>query len=283
MNQVFISVVIPLYNKEKSIQRTIESVLRQSYPFFELIIVNDGSTDQSLANAQKLKDWRIRIINKSNGGVSSARNLGIKESRYGWITFLDGDDVWTSDHLEVLVDLMGRYPKMKFFSTSWTNDYIPENVRQKDYVVEDFFAESFNRALVWSSVVMCNRECFNSVGEFNERLTNGEDIEMWCRIARKYRLVKSEKVTAVYNLDTENRASNKKRILQKCFESCLPFTTTTNRYEILFYSKILAKAILYYARNIQLASVCNLFFLYRCYYTFCAFRLILKRDLHFGK
>lgn len=275
-----ISIVVPLYNKECSIKKTIESVLQQTYPFFELLIVNDGSTDRSLSCVQGFADERIRIINKPNGGVSSARNLGIKRSRFDWIAFLDGDDEWTKDHLEVLVDLICRYSGMRFFSTSWTNGKRQKNVQYKDYIIDDFFACSFARALVWSSVVMCNKECFNRVGGFNEQLTNGEDIELWCRIAKKYKLVKSERITAVYNLDTENRASNKKRVLQKCFESCLPFSTAAGKKEILFYSKILALAILYYIRNLQVRNVCYLFFKYR-HYVFYAIRLILKRELYY--
>lgn len=97
MNDIAFSIVIPLYNKEKSITTTINSVLNQTCGDFELIIVNDGSTDTSLEIVQSIKDERIRIINQKNGGVSSARNQGIIEAKFDWIAFLDADDLWEKD------------------------------------------------------------------------------------------------------------------------------------------------------------------------------------------
>jgi len=88
------SVVIPLYNKERSVKNTIESVLNQTFQDFEVIVVNDGSTDNSLEVVKSFNDERIRIINQKNSGVSSARNRGIKEAKYEWIAFLDADDLW---------------------------------------------------------------------------------------------------------------------------------------------------------------------------------------------
>src|SRR5690554_3129002 len=95
-----ITVIIPLYNKERSILKTVSSVLTQSFTEFELLIVNDGSTDNSLQMVSSLKDPRLRIINKENGGVSSARNTGIKEATNEWIALLDADDLWKEDHLK---------------------------------------------------------------------------------------------------------------------------------------------------------------------------------------
>src|SRR5574344_1434815 len=100
-----ISVVIPLYNKERYIERAIRSVLNQSFQDFEIIVVNDGSTDQSVTIVKDINDSRIRIINQKNGGVSSARNKGISEAKYAIVAFLDADDVWKENHLEVIVEL----------------------------------------------------------------------------------------------------------------------------------------------------------------------------------
>src|SRR5690554_5521626 len=94
------SVVIPLYNKELSISNTIQSVLDQTFQNFEIVIVNDGSTDNSVKEVEKFDDKRIRLIHQENQGVSAARNRGIKEARYEWIAFLDGDDLWEKEHLE---------------------------------------------------------------------------------------------------------------------------------------------------------------------------------------
>lgn len=89
-----ISVVIPLYNKDKQIAKTLYSVLKQTYPNFEVIVVNDGSTDNSLSEVSKISDSRIRLICQENKGVSAARNRGIQEAKSDYIAFLDADDEW---------------------------------------------------------------------------------------------------------------------------------------------------------------------------------------------
>lgn len=95
-----ISVVIPLYNKEKQIANTLHSVLRQTFQNFEIVVVNDGSTDNSVQEVEKVNDIRIRIVHQNNAGVSAARNKGIEEARYDIIAFLDADDEWKAEYLE---------------------------------------------------------------------------------------------------------------------------------------------------------------------------------------
>lgn len=114
-----ISIIIPLYNKEQYIRQTLESVFNQTYQEFEIVIVDDGSTDGSLDVVRQVGDPRIRIVCKENGGVSSARNLGIKEARYDYLAFLDADDLWMPDHLEVIARLMEKYPQCGLFGTSY--------------------------------------------------------------------------------------------------------------------------------------------------------------------
>ena len=104
-----ISVIIPLYNKEGQIYETIMSVLRQTFPFFELIIVDDGSTDNSALIVKSISDSRIRYIYKQNGGVSSARNYGVKVATSDWIIFLDADDILFSCCLQTLSSARDKY------------------------------------------------------------------------------------------------------------------------------------------------------------------------------
>ena len=104
-----ISVVIPLYNKEKTIARAIHSVLNQTYKHFEVIIVNDGSIDNSLNIVQSIPDHRIKIITKKNGGVSSARNTGIKAATCSCIAFLDSDDMWLPWHLQTICRMINEH------------------------------------------------------------------------------------------------------------------------------------------------------------------------------
>ena len=103
-----VSIIVPVYNSEKFLSNCIESILAQSYKDFELIIVNDGSTDKSCEVCNSFKDRRIRYFNQANKGVSAARNKGIKESRGDFITFVDSDDSLSEDYLSVLVNLQDK-------------------------------------------------------------------------------------------------------------------------------------------------------------------------------
>ena len=114
-----ISVVIPLYNKEKQIKRTLQSILAQTFQDFEIVIVNDGSIDNSIIEVEKVKDSRIRLIHQKNAGVSAARNKGIEEAKYELIAFLDADDEWKSKYLEVQYNLYRKYPECDIFACNY--------------------------------------------------------------------------------------------------------------------------------------------------------------------
>jgi glycosyltransferase involved in cell wall biosynthesis len=110
------SVVIPLYNKAHTIERTLTSVLTQTYPEFEVIIVNDGSTDNGIEVIRNLtSDTRIRIIEQNNQGVSAARNKGVAAAKYDYIAFLDGDDDWLPAYLEKMKETIALYPKFGMY------------------------------------------------------------------------------------------------------------------------------------------------------------------------
>jgi glycosyltransferase involved in cell wall biosynthesis len=207
------SVIIPLYNKEKSIYSTIESVLNQTYPNFELIIVNDGSTDQSLEAAKSFNDSRIKIFNKSNGGVSSARNMGIDKSQKQFIIFLDADDLWLPFCLEEFCKLIFEFPDAEIFCTNY--NMTGKNLLGSDrrYYVNDYyyalsyFMAKWSISLMITGCVAIIRNLFNEVGYFNQNITHGEDIDMWERLSKKFNIAKSEKITTIYRTETENRAS----------------------------------------------------------------------------
>lgn len=114
-----ISVVIPLYNKEQSIASTLQSVLKQTYQDFEIVIVNDGSTDHSVEKVAKVTDPRIRLIHQKNAGVSAARNRGIEEAGGEYIAFLDADDEWKSNYLKIQYKLTQKYPECCVFACNY--------------------------------------------------------------------------------------------------------------------------------------------------------------------
>lgn len=254
------SVVIPLYNKELSVRNTINSVLDQTFKEFEIVIVNDGSTDNSLEIVQQFKDDRIRIIDKPNGGVSSARNRGIKEAKYEWITFLDADDLWEDNHLQILNDMIADYCQYKVFCTSYikSNQKLPQTQNNNVVVIEDYFKEAIQHHFFWTSVTCIHNTVFQDVGDFNIHLNRGEDLELWTRIGRKYIFVQSKVVTAIYRVDAENRSDNNlklkyTRIYNYNFNSC------ESENEYLYYKKAIVLNLRNFIKKMKITSFFKLY------------------------
>ena len=116
-----ISVVVPLYNKEKSVRTTLESIRAQSYKEWECIVVDDGSTDKSreVAEQFKIEDFRFKILSQENAGVSAARNAGIIAAKGEYIAFLDADDIWAPNYLETLAALINDFPDAGLYSLGY--------------------------------------------------------------------------------------------------------------------------------------------------------------------
>ena len=220
------SVVIPSYNKRNTLRECVESVLNQSYSDFEILIVDDGSTDDSLEVARGINDARVRLIEKENGGVSSARNLGIKMSKNPWIAFLDGDDVWDKNHLQTIVDLAKSEPLAMVFSTSFERFSSKESIEEKflsfkrdfnHYLVEDLFESWLRRkGVICSSSAVVHKSCFAKVGMFNQNLVRGEDTDLWIRLFKNFTIARTDVVTALYRLDSvDGNASLRKNSVRR--------------------------------------------------------------------
>lgn len=205
------TVVIPLYNKELSIENTINSVLNQTYQDFEIIVVNDGSTDNGARIIEGINDDRILLIHQENQGVSAARNLGIKAANKKWIAFLDGDDLWQVNHLEEITKMMAMFPNEKVYVTSFEysdkRKMFKHSRKSPIFKIDNYFKEAIKEELMWTSIVVVNKECFKKVGGFNLDLNRGEDLDLWARLAREYSVIKSSIVTAVYRIEAENRSN----------------------------------------------------------------------------
>ena len=205
------TVVIPLYNKELSIKNTIYSVLNQTYQDFEIVVVNDGSTDHSAGIVEAINDDRIRLIHQQNRGVSAARNCGIKEASNEWIAFLDGDDLWEVNHLEEITKMMNIFPNEKIYVTSFEysdgRKMFRHPRKESIFRIDSYFKEAIKESLMWTSIVVANRECFSKVGCFNTNLNRGEDLDLWARLAQEYKIIKSTMITAIYRIEAENRSS----------------------------------------------------------------------------
>ncbi len=218
--QVFFSVIIPLYNKEKDIENTLKSVLCQTYTNFEIVIVNDGSTDNSASVVQSVFDDRIRLYEHQNNGVSQCRNIAVEKSKGNYIVFLDADDYWYPNHLEQLFKLIKTFPNGKWFATAYELQHnaqlvLPMKCPVMRYgsnwcgEIEDFFANSLVDCMAWTSAVCMSRDFFCELGGFNERYNSGEDIELWIRAALKSNLIFSNNITSRYVLTATNRLTLK--------------------------------------------------------------------------
>lgn len=193
------SIVMPLFNKEKEVSRAILSVLSQTMQDFELLVINDGSTDRGRELVRTIKDPRIRIIDKENTGVSSARNIGIQEARASLIAFLDADDEWEPDYLETIMILFHKYPHCDVFAANYSyrraNGYLrktvirglPDNFKEGE--IDDYFAiAAKSDPPLWTSAVVVSKKAIMTIGGFFQGVTAGEDLLTWARLALKYKI-----------------------------------------------------------------------------------------------
>jgi len=182
------SVVIPLYNKALRVKNTIQSVLDQTYEDFEIIIVNDGSTDKSLDIVKSIEDPRIRIIDKPNGGVSSARNRGIKEAKYEWICFLDADDLWSSNHLAEYYRVICKKKQINWIISSYRKVYNKkkniEIIHKKSGHLDNVFDELLLGLSIHTSTVCLRKKLFVTYPDllFTEGINRTEDREVWYKL-----------------------------------------------------------------------------------------------------
>jgi len=185
---MLISVVIPLFNKAEHILRAVNSVLNQTHQDFELIIVDDGSTDGSAGIVRSVSDQRIRLFSQPNGGVSAARNTGVKQAQADWVAFLDADDEYKPNFLKQVVDFLDRH-EQEDLSMVGANYYIEElSCAAFDPTMEsgiyDYFQLFGNqRCPNHSSTTVVNRRKFFEVQGFPEGVRQFEDWILWLKLA----------------------------------------------------------------------------------------------------
>jgi glycosyltransferase involved in cell wall biosynthesis len=201
------SIVISLYNKANYIENTLKSVLNQTFADYEIIVINDGSTDDSVRKVLGFNDSRIQLYNQENQGASAARNLGIEKAKYEYIAFLDADDLWKINHLEILNALIQNFPNAGIFASRYElifnngkNDIPNFKGISADYegLIPDYFKTSLPYPIATSSSIVIPKRVFEKTGYFKPTISSGQDVDMWIRIASKYPVAISNKVTASY-------------------------------------------------------------------------------------
>lgn len=219
---VKISIVIPLYNKEQYIKRALCSVYNQTVQDFEVIVVDDGSTDRGAEVVKSFYDARFRLISQENAGVSVARNRGINESKSELIAFLDADDEWTQDFLETILRLRENYPCAGIYATPMKNEFIDSMLQKLDEKIRKLVPEEGlllnyfkiykeGNAIFGASSVAIPRKVFLEIGGFQAGIWWGEDVDMWGRIALKYPIAYSSQVCAIYYQNVVNSAVERKK------------------------------------------------------------------------
>lgn len=235
------SVIIPLYNKEHTIANTLTTVLKQTYSEYEIIIVNDGSTDNSVnIIKQNFNDTRIRIINQSNAGVSAARNRGIQEAKGKWISFLDADDEWLPTYLETvskvtddcdedLIILTGRFQQN--FKTKVRSCNIP--IKYQNKISEIRFFENphvfvhISATTIKASVLQKN---FKQWGSFIEGQKSNEDFTFLFKVALHIKTIYIGKPLSIYNGGVENQATSTLKKQKKLDDFILFQNNVINEY-----------------------------------------------------
>ena len=210
-----ISAVIPAYNSQEHIARAIDSVLAQTRPADEIIVVDDGSTDKTADVVRGYGD-KVILIQQENGGVSVARNTGIETATGDWIAFLDADDEWLENKLELQCELLERNPQLCWVCSGFFvktgvpsglklafNSEVNDDLKSQSGAVKTFYDSFAVEFSPWTSVVIVKRSVFDLVGMFKPGMKKAQDTDLWLRISYEIpQIGYIAKPLAVYHMDT---------------------------------------------------------------------------------
>jgi glycosyltransferase involved in cell wall biosynthesis len=210
-----VSVIIPTYNRANLIEKAIESVLNQAYQDFEIIVVDDGSTDNTGEIIRGFKDKRVKYIKKykKNKGSSVARNIGIKVARGKYIAFLDSDDEWLPEKLDKQIEVLQSespevgvvYSNLLYIDENGKNMSKFRNPKKEGYIYEDLLCKNY---VGTDSTLLIRKECFHRVGLFDDLLNTQQDWDMWIRIAKYYRFALIKVPLVKYRLHSNQISRN---------------------------------------------------------------------------
>jgi glycosyltransferase involved in cell wall biosynthesis len=207
-----ISVIIPVYNAAGTILETLDSVSRQTFPDFEILVIDDGSTDETVSRLGQVHDGRMRLASFPNGGLAEARNRGIREARGEFLSFIDADDLWTPEKLESQLTALRSHPEAGI-AYSWTV-FIDQQGRFLFAKEPMFFEGDVSAHLLKScfiasgSNVLIRRRCVESVGSFDVGLKAAEDWDYWLRAAERWPFVVVPRYHVFYRLSVYAMSSD---------------------------------------------------------------------------
>lgn len=258
-----ISVIIPVYNAENTIRETIESVLKQTFSDFELIVINDGSTDSTLDILCQIDDPRLKVYSYPNAGPNRSRNCGMSYACGKYVSFIDADDLWTGDKLEAQLRALEQNPEAAV-AYSWT-DCIDESgkfLRPGSHLTIN--GNVYEHLLLWdllengSNPLIC-REAFLEVGGFDELLPAGQDWDFYIRLAAKYEFVCVPSVQILYRVSGNSLSAQVFRlesallqVIEKAFQQSPESLKYLKRYSLAnIYKYLTYKALEGYEKRLS--------------------------------
>ena len=262
-----VSVIIRTYNRALLLQKAILSVLDQTFQDFEIIVVNNYSTDNTIEVVESFNDERIRIINiRNNGIIAKSQNRGLKESRGNYIAFLDDDDLWCPEKLELQVEYLRKHPEYNIvYSNAWIIDEKGVRkrvaVKSKSFREGEIFVELTEDNFITNSTVLMNREVFEKIGFFNENpsISAENDYEYWLRVALHYKIGFVRDPLAMYRVHSEamSRKINFAKLTQRVLSSFLdnPLVPNKIRVEEIIYDAYFRSAVYYWRNSDKLAAM----------------------------
>ncbi len=216
----YFSIIIPLYNKENFIQKALQSILAQTFQDFEIVIIDDCSTDNSVQKAKEIQSDKIRYIShERNKGLSAGRNTGIRHANAEYVTFLDADDVWRPHFLEKIKELIDTYPEASLFATAYEEIY-PDDLVLKPSVnktgiqpdemllITDFFVKNMQQPIYNHSSLCIRKAFFDTIGYYDETINFSEDVDFGIRANYHSPLAYYNRAESCYTVYSENQITN---------------------------------------------------------------------------
>jgi glycosyltransferase involved in cell wall biosynthesis len=201
----YFSVVISVFNKENFIYNTIDSVLNQTFSDFELVIVNDGSSDESETIIKSFSDSRIRYFHQENQGAGATRNHGIQLAKSNLIALLDGDDIWLPNYLESIFNAIKTFPNEHIYATAIAHKYNKKIVPvtysfliDGETTLKNYFENSLKHTILSSSSIVFQKSILETTGLFDMTIKSGQDTDLWIRMGMHFPIVFINKILAHY-------------------------------------------------------------------------------------
>ncbi|MBI5874103.1 MAG: glycosyltransferase [Candidatus Omnitrophica bacterium] len=262
-----VSVIIPVYENEQTIAEAIESVLQQEFSDFEIIIIDDGSTDGSkdiIELYRKRSPDKIKCIRQSNQGISAARNNGIRIARGEYIAFLDADDLWIPEKLKTQVLFMDKEKNLGF---SYTETFVVDIDCQltghwKHINPTNTFEVLYNGNFIHTLTVMARRHCFDRVGLFDPHLAISQDYHMWLKLTKQFSFGHISQPLAKYRIHSNNTSKDHSLRLK---DHLYIISNKETAYDIPFWKQLLRKAKTYIDFGEIFRRENKLFELSKCY------------------